>query len=187
MPAGVSGRDTRQRVKRARSVTAALGWGPSAGRGRRCGARVFPRPDVPGLRSRGCRRSERVERPRRRPVRAPDRRGVHQRSESPGAAAVTGARSYTGGREPRTQRSPRTRVRRAGRSVRVRHFIRRVQAELVVSRQRVKDGAPVRACDVCFLLSRRGRLRTDHSTGSVIRGAFHRQVPFLRQGRCDGA
>ena len=40
MLVGVTG---RQRVKRARSVSAALGSGPSAGRGGWCGARVFPR------------------------------------------------------------------------------------------------------------------------------------------------
>ena len=97
--------------------------------------------------------------------------------------AVAGARSYTGDREPRAQRGPRTRVRRAGRSVRLRDCIRRIQAELVVSRQRVKDGPPVRACDVCFLLSRRDGPWTDHSTGCVIHGAVVATEPENRDRR----
>ena len=48
-----------------------------------------------------------------------------------------------------------------------------LQAELVVSRQRVKDGPPVRACDVCFLLPRRDGPWTDHSIGCVIHGAVY--------------
>src|SRR5215471_14437530 len=75
---------------------------------------------------------------------------------------------YTGERGSRARRRAWARLRRARRRVRLRDRVSRVQAKLVVSRERRGDGPPIGPGGVHFLLYRRCRPRRHFSDGREI-------------------